>query len=71
MKKVLVAFAVVALFAACNDNTTSADGTKVDSPKVEVKVDSPKVEVKIDSPKVEVKMDSPKVEMKKDSAAKK
>lgn len=31
MKKVLVAFAVVAFFAACNDNTTSTEGTKKDS----------------------------------------
>lgn len=31
MKKVLVAFAVVALFAACNDNTASTEGEKKDT----------------------------------------
>jgi PBP1b-binding outer membrane lipoprotein LpoB len=69
MKKVLVAFAVVSVFAAsCNENNTSStEVKKTDTPAVTpVKVDSPKIDspatpIKVDSPKV----DSPKVEVKK------
>jgi uncharacterized lipoprotein len=68
MKKVLVAFAVVAMFAACNDNTTASGDAKKDSTGTATpKVDSPAVAPKVDSPAVAPKADSPMV--KKDSPA--
>jgi PBP1b-binding outer membrane lipoprotein LpoB len=65
MKKVILALAVVAFFAACNDSTEAKapEAPKADSPAVKVdspavKVDSPAV--KVDSPAVK-KVDSPAV----------
>ncbi len=63
MKKVFLAFAVVAAFAACNDNNGSETTTKTDSPVV-IKTDSPVV-IKVDSPATA----APKTEVKKDSPA--
>lgn len=67
MKKVFLAFAVVAALAACNDGNGSESAAKTDSPAV--KVDTPVSAPKVDSPAMAPKVDSPAMAPKVDSPA--